>query len=130
MDGLFVGGFFVDWVVVCGGGGAVLCVVCSWLVKSDGTSGGRVLTVIHNLNNDEQRHCRRLSFGCHVALGNVAPGNPLALMWPGLVSLVTWCCHIVLVVVVVCVSRRKWVAAIDDEMMVVVTEGSGFGGCF
>ena len=51
-------------------------------------------------------------------------------MWPGLVSLVTWRCHIVLVVVVVCVSRQKRVAAIDDETMVVVTEGGGFGGCF
>ena len=71
-----------------------------------------------------------LLFGCHVTLGDVAPGNPLALMWPGLVSLVTWCCHIVLVVVVVCVSAWKWVAAIDDETMVVVTKGGGFGGCF
>ena len=51
-------------------------VMCSWLAKSDGTSGGRVLTVIHNLNNDERRHHRRSSFGCHVALGDVAPGNP------------------------------------------------------
>ena len=53
VDGLFVGGLFMHWVVVCGGSGAVSCVMCSWLVKSDGTSGGRVLTVIHNLNNDE-----------------------------------------------------------------------------
>ena len=53
VDGLFVGGLFMDWVVVCGCGGAVSCVVCSWLAKSDGTSGGRVLTVVHNLNNDE-----------------------------------------------------------------------------
>ena len=97
--------------------------MCSWLAKSDGTSGGRVLTVIHNLNND-------LSFGCHVALSNVAPGNPLTLMWPGLVPLVTWRCHIILVVVVVCVSGRTRVAAIDDETMVVVTKGGGFGGCF
>ena len=28
VDGLFVGGLFVDWVVVCGHGGAVSCVVC------------------------------------------------------------------------------------------------------
>ena len=28
VDGLFVGGLFVDWVVVCGRGGAVSCVVC------------------------------------------------------------------------------------------------------
>ena len=76
VDGLFVGGLFVHWVVICGGGGAVSCVVCSWLAKSDGTSGGRVLTVIHNLNNDKRRHRHRSSFGCHVALGDVAPGNP------------------------------------------------------
>ena len=80
VDGLFVGGLFVDWVVVCGGSGAMSCVVCSWLAKSDGTSGGRVLTVIRNLNNDERRHRRRSSFGCHVAESDVAPGNPLALM--------------------------------------------------
>ena len=28
MDGLFMGRLFVDWVVVCGRSGAVLCVVC------------------------------------------------------------------------------------------------------
>ena len=76
VDGMFVGGLFVHWVVICGGGGAVSCVMCSWLAKSDGTSGGRVLTVIHNLNNDKRRHRHRSSFGCHVALGDVAPGNP------------------------------------------------------
>ena len=126
VDGMFVGGLFMHWVVICGGGGAMSCVVCSWLAKSDGTSGGRVLTVNHNLNNDERHH--RSSFGCHVALSDVAPGNPLVLMWPGLVSLVTWCCHVVLVVVVVCVSGQKRVAAIDDETMVVVTEGGGEQG--
>ena len=115
--------------MVCGRSGAVLCVVCSHLAKLDGMSGSRVFTVIHNLNNNK-RHRRRSSFGCHVALGDVAPGNPLALMWPGLISLVTWHCHIILVVVVVCVSGQKQVAAIDDETMVVVTEGSGFSGCF
>ena len=52
----------------------------SWLAKSDGMSEGTVLTVVHNLNNDERRRCRRSSFGCHVALGDVAPGNPLVLM--------------------------------------------------
>ena len=52
VDRLFVGGLFVHWVVICGGGGAMSCVVCSWLANLDGTSGGRVLTVIHNLNND------------------------------------------------------------------------------
>ena len=66
--------------------------------------------------------------GCHIAESNVAPGNPLALMWPVLILLVTWCCHVVLVVVVVHVGGWKWVVAIDsgiDEMMVVVTEGGG-----
>ena len=52
----------------------------SWLAKSDGMSEGMVLTVVHNLNNDKRRRCRRSSFGCHIALGNVAPGNPLVLM--------------------------------------------------
>ena len=61
VDRLFMGGLFVHWVVICGGGGAVSCVVCSWLANSDGTSGGRVLTVIHNLNNDERQHHRCLS---------------------------------------------------------------------
>ena len=27
-------------------------------------------------NNDERRHRRRSSFGCHVALSDVAPANP------------------------------------------------------
>ena len=49
----------------------------------------------------------------------MAPGNPLALMWPA-VSLVMWCCHIVLVVVVVQVGGQKWVAAIDENVRVVV----------
>ena len=111
--GLFVGGLFVDWVVVCECSGAMLCVVCSQLAKSDGTSGGRVLSIVHNLNNDQQRHCHHWLFGCHLALGDVAPGNPLTLMWPAHISLVMWCCHVVLVVVVVWVGRWKWVVAID-----------------
>ena len=97
----------------------------SWLVKSDGTSGGRVLTVVHNLNNDKQRHHHHLSFGWQLLS---APGNSLVLMWPALIWLVTCCCHIVLVVVVVHVGGWKQVAAIDhgvDESMVVVTEGGG-----
>lgn len=52
----------------------------------------------------------------------MAPGNPLALMWPALLSLVTWCCHVV-VVVVLFMGRWKQVAAIDNgsnEMRVVV----------
>ena len=28
VDGLFMGGLFVDWVVVCGRGSDVSCVVC------------------------------------------------------------------------------------------------------
>ena len=108
-------------------------VVChvSWLAKSDGMSGGRVLTVVHNLNNNERQHHHHSLFGCHVALGDLAPGNPLALMWPALVSLVTCRCHIVLIVVVVYVGGRKQVMAIDvgvNETMVVVTEGGGDRG--
>ena len=71
----------------------------SWLAKSDGMSGGsRVLTVVHNLNNNERRQCHRSLFGCHIALGDVAPGNPLVLMWPALDSWVTCRCHVILVV--------------------------------
>ena len=61
VDRLFVGRLFMDWVVVCGCSGAV----CSWLAKSDGTSEGRVLTIVNNLSNkDKQQHHYRLSFGC------------------------------------------------------------------
>ena len=105
-----------SWTGLFVGGG----VMCSWLAKSDGTSGGGVLTVVHNVNNDERQHCHHSSFGCHVTLSDVAPGNPLMLI-------------VVLVVVVGHVGGWKQVAAIDDgidEMMVMVTEGSGFGGCF
>ena len=113
VDRLFMGRLFVDWVVVCGCGGAMLCVVASWLAKSDRMSEGRVLTIVQNLNNNEQRHHRCSSFGCHIAKSNVAPGNPLVLMWPA-VSSVTWCCHVVLVVVVVHVGGQMQVAAIDN----------------
>ena len=50
------------WMVVCGqvvrGLGCGLLarwchVMCSWLVKSDGTSEGRVLTIVDNLNNNK-----------------------------------------------------------------------------
>ena len=113
VDGLFVGGLFMDWVVVCGRGGAMLCVVASRLAKSDQTSEGRVITLVQNLNNDERQHRHHSSFGCHVTKSDVAPGNPLALMWPA-VSLVMWCWHVVLVVVVVHMAGRMWVAATDD----------------
>ena len=64
---------------------------------------------------------------------DMAPENPLALMWPVLILLVTWHYHAVLVVVVVHVGRQKRVGAIDDgsnEMrVVVVNKGSSEGGC-
>ena len=47
---VFVGRLFVDWVVVCGSGGAV----CSQFVKSDGMSEGRVLTIVNSLNNNNE----------------------------------------------------------------------------
>ena len=34
-----------------------------------------VLTIDDSITNDERRHCRRLSFGCHVTLGDMAPAN-------------------------------------------------------
>ena len=121
MDGLFMGGLFVDWVVVSGHGGAMSCVMASRLVKSDQTSEGRVLTIVQNLNNDERQHHHCSSFGCHFTKSDVAPRNPLMLMWPA-ASLVMWCCHVVLVVVVVCVVGRMRVGAIDD--------GGGDRGCW
>ena len=35
MDRLFMGRLFVGWVMVCGHGGAMSCVVVSWLAKLD-----------------------------------------------------------------------------------------------
>ena len=42
----------MGWDVVCGCGGAESCVVCSWLARLDGTSVGRILNVVENLNNN------------------------------------------------------------------------------
>ena len=51
---LFVGVLFVGWDVVCGCSVAMLCVVCSLLVELDGTSMGGILTIVHNLNNNNE----------------------------------------------------------------------------
>ena len=62
--------------VVRGRGGDVSSVVCSSLTRLEGTRVG-VLTIDDSIrNNDERRHSRRSSFGCHVALSDVAPANP------------------------------------------------------
>ena len=48
------------------------CVVWSTLVSIDGKKMEGVLTV-NIKNNDERRHSRRSSFGCHVTESDVAP---------------------------------------------------------
>jgi hypothetical protein len=56
---LFVGGLFV----VCGGGGAVWCVVWLPLARLDGMNVDVVLTMVDNINkNDKQQHHCRSSF--------------------------------------------------------------------
>ena len=61
--------------VVRGRGGDVSSVVWSSLTRLEGTRVG-VLTIDDSVrNNDERRHSRRSSFGCHVALSDVAPAN-------------------------------------------------------
>ena len=70
--------------------------------------------------NDERQHHHRL-FGGHVGHSNMAPS--IQSMWPGLVHLVTWHCHIVLVVVVLgdgcawwwpLVTAARWEGVVDD----------------
>ena len=87
----------VGIVVCCGDVGVVVCcgdVVVVWslwfVVVTWQTSGGIALlascfgtkeggTHRDKINrNDEQRHCRRSSFGSHVAHSDVAPSIPIA----------------------------------------------------
>ena len=68
------------WFVVRGRGGDVSCAGWSSLARLDGMMG--VLTLNDSMNNDERRHRRRLSFGCHVALSDVAPATAPILLVP------------------------------------------------
>ena len=75
------GGLFV----VHGRGGDMSSAVWSSLARLEGTRVG-VLTIDESIkNNDERRHRRRSSFGCHVALSDVAPApphpSPSVVMW-------------------------------------------------
>ena len=68
------------WFVVRGRGGDVSCAGWSSLARLDGMMG--VLTLNDSMNNDERRHRRRSSFGCHVALSDVAPAAIPILLIP------------------------------------------------
>ena len=73
-------------------------------------------------NNDERRHCRWLSFGCHVALSDVAPANPSPPFFPFRRDMVL----VVLSVVVVGVGNRcRWRPLATVTMVVVVKQGGG-----
>ena len=65
----------VCWFVIRGRGGDVSSALWSLLATLEGTRVG-VLTMDVSINNDEQRHRRRSSFGCHITLSNVAPAPP------------------------------------------------------
>ena len=103
------------WFVIHGHGGDVLCAGWSSLARLDGMMG--VLTMNDSMNNNnERRHHHHLSFGCHIALGNMAPATIpilLILLWCGAGYACCGCgC-----------GRLMWVAAIVDgngEMRVVV----------
>ena len=59
----------VCWFVVCGCGGNVSSALWSSLATLEGTRVG-VLTMDVSINNDEQRHHRRLSCGCRGLRGH------------------------------------------------------------
>ena len=71
----------VCWFVVRGRGGDVSSALWSLLATLEGTRVG-VLTMDVSINNDERRHRRRSSFGCHIALSDVAPAPPPILPLP------------------------------------------------
>ena len=48
--------------------------VLSLLATLEETRVG-VLTIDDSIRNNDKRHCHHSSFGCHIALGNVAPAN-------------------------------------------------------
>ena len=62
------------WFVIRGHGGDVSSAVLSLLATLEETRVG-VLTIDDSIRNNDKRHCRRSSFGCHVALGNMATAN-------------------------------------------------------
>ena len=105
---------FVGTVVACRG----LCGLCGqWLARADGGKGLSSLK-----NNDEQRHCRRSSFGCHVALSDVAPANPSPPFFPFRCDMAA----VVLSVVVVGVGDGcRWRPLATVTMVVMVKQGGG-----
>ena len=62
------------WFVVHGRGGDVSSAVLSSLATLEEMRVG-VLTIDDSIRNNDKRHCCCLLFGCHVALGDVAPAN-------------------------------------------------------
>ena len=69
------------WFVVRGHGGDVSCAGWSSLARLNGMMG--VLTLNDSMNNNnERRHRRRLSFGCHVTLSDMAPAAAPILLVP------------------------------------------------
>ena len=108
--------------VVRGRGGDVSSVVWSSLTRLEGTRVG-VLTIADSIrNNDERRHSRRSSFGCHVALSDVAPANP-----PSAPPSFPFRCDVALVVLAVVVvgvgDGCTWRPLATVTMVVVVKRG-------
>ena len=62
------------WFVIRGRGGDVSSAVLSSLATLEEMRVG-VLTIDDSIRNNDERHRRRLSFGCHIALSDVAPAN-------------------------------------------------------
>ena len=104
---------FVGTVVACCG----LCAVWSVVSESGWREGLSSLK-----NNNERRHHRRSSFGCHVALSDVAPANPSP-------PFVPFCCDVAVVVLSVVVvgvgDRYRWRPLATVTMVVVVKQGGG-----
>jgi len=66
----------------------VLCV--SWWVERN---GGRGHSPLCPNNNERRQTCRRSSFGCHVANGDVGPGHGISDVYGGEVSCLTSARH-------------------------------------
>ena len=53
----------------------------SWLARDGDEDTTGHLPSCDKINNDEGRHCRRSSFGCHVVDNNVAPSGMEEVSW-------------------------------------------------